>query len=148
VRCEFLQAQLAGLNVTLALHIVDEGEWNRARFSLDYDSQSGANFSGTVPEATEAVYGRYSRNPDAYAKHEDEVVDAFYDRLRAANAPEQRVAVWRELERYLLDEQVYLIPIAMSVQIVPYRSYVRGLAIPAEDGHTHTDFATAWLEGR
>jgi peptide/nickel transport system substrate-binding protein len=148
VRCEFLQAQLAGLKIALRLHIVDEGEWNRARFSLDYDSQSGAHFSGTVPEATEAVYGRYSRNPDAYAKHEDEAVDAFYRRLRAAVTPAQRAAVWRELERYLLDEQVYLIPIAATVQIVPYRSYVRGLAIPAEDGHTHTDFATVWLEVR
>ena len=27
VRCEFLQDQLAGLNIDLTLNIVDEGEW-------------------------------------------------------------------------------------------------------------------------
>ncbi len=146
VRCEFLQAGLAGLKIDLKLHIVDEGGWNRARFSLDYDTQSGANFSGTVAEATERAYGRYSRNPDAYARHEDPVIDVYYRRLREAGRPEQRRAIWRELERYLLVEQVYLVPIAGSVQIVPYRSYVKGLVIPPEDGHAHTDFATVWLD--
>jgi peptide/nickel transport system substrate-binding protein len=146
MRCEFLQDQLAGLNIDLRLHIVDEGEWNRARLSLDYDSQPGANFSGTVPEATEAVYGSYGRNPDAYAKYEDPAVDLFYHRLRAASAPEQRIGIWRDLEHYLLVEQVYLVPIAATVQVVPYRSYVKGLVIPVEDGHTHTDFATVWLD--
>jgi hypothetical protein len=58
----------------------------------------------------------------------------------------QRVAIWRELERYLVAEQAYLVPIANTIQVVPYRSYVRGLVIPPEDGHTHTDFATVWLD--
>lgn len=145
VRCEFLQAELAGLGVELELIIVDEAQWNRARLGLDFDSQSGAHFSGAIPEATEAAYGRYSRNPDAYANHEDEALDHFYRRLRAAHTLAQRQAIWRELERYLLDEQVYVIPIAATFQVIPYRSTVRGLAIPVEDGHTHTDFATVWL---
>ena len=33
-----------------------------------------------------------------------------------------------------------------SVQVVPYRAYARGVIIPPEDGHTHTDFATVWLD--
>lgn len=146
VRCEFLQAELKGLGIDLQLVIVDEAEWNRARFSLAYDSQSGANFSGTVPEATEAVYGRYSRNPDAYARHEDPKIDELYRRLREASQPDLRWAVWRQLERYLVHEQAYIIPIAATFQVIPYRSYVKGLVIPPEDGHTHTDFATVWIE--
>jgi peptide/nickel transport system substrate-binding protein len=148
MRCEYLQDQLRGLGVTLTLRIVDEGGWNRARLSLEFDTGPGAGFSGTVPEATEAVYGRYATNPDAYAKHDDPAVDALYRRLRAADQVPQRVAIWRELSRYLVDEQVHLIPIAMTLQVVPYRSSVRGLAIPIEDGHTHTDFATVWLDRR
>ena len=146
LRCEFLNDQLAGLGIDLRLHIVDEGQWSRARFSLDYDSQPGANFSGSVPEAMEAVYGRYSLNPDAYARHEDGRIDAYFRDLRAARLPDRRLEIWRELERYLLDEQVYLVPIAATMQVVPYRSYVKGLVIPPEDGHTHTDFATVWLD--
>jgi peptide/nickel transport system substrate-binding protein len=145
IRCEFLQHQLAGLGIDLRLQLVDEAEWNRARLGLEYDSQPGANFSGTVPEATEAVYGRYARHPDAYAKHDDEAVDELYRRLRAAAQLPQRVAIWRELELHLVAEQAYLVPIANTIQVVPYRSYVRGLVIPPEDGHTHTDFATVWL---
>lgn len=145
LRCEYLQDQLAGLGVRLELTVVDEADWNRVRTSDAFDTQSGATFSGTVPEATEAVYGRSSANPDAYPKHEDPVVEGLYRRLRAAVQPDARFALWRELERYLIDEQVYLVQIAATEAVVAYRAHVRGLAVPVEDGHTHTDFATVWL---
>ena len=144
--CEFLKDQLAGLGIDLQLHIVDEGEWNRARASLDYDSQQGRLTPSPIPEGTESVYGRYSNNPDTYAKHEDSRLDDLYRRLRDALTFDLRVERWREIERYLFVEQTYIIPIAESINVVPYRSYVRGLVIPTEDGHTHTDFAPVWLE--
>ena len=145
LRCEFLHAQLAGLGVNLELHLADEALWNRGRVSGDYDSQPGANFTAPVPEGTESVFGRSSLNPDAYAKHEDKAVDRFYVLLRRATTRDQRIQIWRDLERYLVDEQAYVIPIAGSVQVVAYRSWVRGVVVPPEDGHTHTDFATVWL---
>ena len=143
--CEFLKAQLADLGVELELQIVDEGEWNRARVSIDYDSQQGRLTPSPIPEGTESVYGRYSSNPDAYAKHEDRV-EELYNKLRGALTFDQRVEDWREIERYLFVEQTYVVPIAESINVIPYRSYVKGLAIPAEDAHTNTDFATVWLE--
>jgi peptide/nickel transport system substrate-binding protein len=145
---EFLKAQLAGLGINLELRIADEGEWNRARVSLDYDTQQGRLTPSPIPEGTESVYGRYSRNPDAYAKHEDEQVDRLYRRLNEALTFEQRVRIWRDIERYLFVEQTYIVPIAESINVVPYRTYVKGLAIPTEDAHTHTDFATVWLDGK
>ena len=39
--CQLLQAQLRDLNVDLRIQLIDEGEWNRARTSLDFDSQQG-----------------------------------------------------------------------------------------------------------
>lgn len=145
LRCEFLHAQLAGLGVDLELRLADEALWNRGRVSGDYDSQPGANFTAPVPEGTESVFGRSSLNPDAYAKHEDKEVDRFYVLLRRATNRDQRIQIWRDLERYLVDEQAYVIPIAGSVQVVAYRSWVQGVVAPPEDGHTHTDFATVWL---
>ncbi len=144
-RCEFLDNQLAGLNIDLRIQIVDEAEWNRGRVSLDYDSQPGSNFTSPIPEGTEAAYGVYSRFPDAYAKHEDTRVTALYGSLRGTRTHRQRVAAWRTLESYVVREQTYVVPIAGTVQVVPYRTYVKGLVIPPEDGHTHTDFATVWL---
>lgn len=144
---EFLKDQLAGLGIDLRLNVVDEGEWNRARVSLDYDSQQGRLTPSPIPEGTESVYGRYSRNPDAYAKHEDPHVDALYRRLRGALSLNQRIQIWRDIEHYLFVEQTYVIPIAESINVVAYRSHVKGLPVPTEDSHTHTDFATVWLDG-
>ena len=121
---------------------------NRARLSLDYDSQQGRLTPSPIPEGTESVYGRYSRNPDAYAKHEDEEVDKLYRLLRESLTFERRVEAWRDVERYLFVEQTYIVPIAESINVVPYRSYVKGLAVPTEDAHTNTDYATVRLEGR
>ena len=146
VRCEFLKDHLSGLGINLQLAIVDEGAWNRERITARHDSQEGAATPSPVPEGTESVYGRFSENPDAYAKHEDKAVDALYHRLRESLSLEQRIAVWRELERYLYVERTYIIPIAVAIQVVPYRTAVKGLAIPTEDGHTNTDFATVWLD--
>ena len=87
-------------------------------------------------------------SPDAYAKHEDENVDRLYQRLRDSLSYAQRVQIWREIERYLFVEQSYIVPIAESINVVPYRSYVRGLAMPTEDAHTFNDYATVWLDGR
>ena len=138
LRCEFLHAQLAGLGVDLELRLADEALWNRGRVSGDYDSQPGANFTAPLPEGTESVFGRSSLNPDAYAKHEDKEVDRFYVLLRRATNRDQRIQIWRDLERYLVDEQAYVIPIAGSVQVVAYRSWVQGVVAPPEDGpHAH-----------
>ncbi len=143
---EFLKAQLAGLGIELRIQVVDEGEWNRARVSLDYDTQQGRLTPSPIPEGTESVYGTYDRNPDAYAKHRDQTVDDMYDKLRSATSFEQRVALWREMQHYLFVEKTYIIPIAEAIYVVPYRSYVKGLIVPTEDSHTHTDFATVWLD--
>ena len=112
---EFLKAQLAGLGVDLKLRIVDEGEWNRARVSLDYDSQQGRLTPSPIPEGTVSVYGRYSQNPDAYAKHEDKTVDKLYFELKNATSLEQRIRLWREIEKYLFFDMTYIVPIAEAV---------------------------------
>ncbi len=143
---QFLKDQLAGLGIDLRLQIVDEAEWNRGRVSLDYDSQSGALSVLPIPEGTEGVYGRFSKNPDAYSKHEDMEIDRYYRELRDATTYSRRVDVWTELQKYLFLDQTYIIPIAEISYVQAFRTYVKGLAIPPEDGHTFTDYATVRLE--
>ncbi|MFH1141547.1 MAG: ABC transporter substrate-binding protein [Chloroflexota bacterium] len=143
---QFLKDQLKGLGIDLQLQVVDEAQWNTGRVSLDYDSAQGALTVMPIPEGTEGVYGRFSKSPDAYAKHEDEKVDEYYRLLLEASTTEGRIDVWRQLQEYLFIEQTYIIPIAEAIYVVPYRTYVRGLPVPAEDAHTHTDFATVWLD--
>ena len=146
--CEFLNDQLRGLGIDLVLRLVDTATWNQKRVSLDFDTQQGRLSVLPIPEGTEGVYGRFSRSPDAYAKHEDQKVDELYRLLRLATTPERRIGIWRQLQKYLFVDQTYIVPIAEAIYVVPYRTYVNGLVIPPEDGHTHTDFATVWLANR
>ena len=146
--CQLLQAQLRELGVDLRIDLVDEGEWNRARTSLDFDSQQGRLSVLPIPEGTEGVYGTYSVSPDSYAKHEDPKVSELYRLLREATLPERRLEVWRQLQRYIFVDQTYVVPIAEAIYVAPYRTHVKGLTVPPEDGHTHTDFATVWLSPR
>lgn len=143
---QFLKDQLATLGIDLQLQIVDEGEWNRARVSLDYDSQSGNLSLLSTPEGTEGVFGRFSKSPDAYAKHEDYEIDRYYSNLRDATTYNRRIDVWYQLQQYIYLTQTYVIPIAEITYIQAFREYVHGLIIPPEDGHTFTDYATVWLE--
>lgn len=143
---EFLKDQLSGLGIDLQLQIVDEGEWNRARVSTDYDSQQGRLTPSPIPEGTESVFGRYSANPDAYAKHDDPEVDQLYRRLRAAVTMQGRIQIWRDIEQYLFVEQTYIVPVAESINVVPYRSWVKGLVFPTEDAHSFNDHASVWLD--
>jgi ABC-type transport system substrate-binding protein len=143
---QFLKDQLSGLGIDLQLKIVDEAEWNRGRVGLDYDSQSGALSVLPIPEGTEGVYGRFSKSPDAYAKHEDLNIDRLYRELKDAISYTRRVDVWYQLQKYLFLDQTYIIPIAEITYIQAFRTYVKGLVIPPEDGHTFTDYATVRLD--
>ena len=55
----------------------------------------------------------------------------LYEALRATRTHRQRVAAWREIERYVVRDRSYVVPIAGTIQVVPYRTYVKGLVIPA-----------------
>lgn len=143
--CEYLKSQLGGLGIDLTLNMVEEGQWNNARGSIYYDTQQGRLTPSTIPEGTESVYGRYSQNPDAYAKHEDQKVDQMYRLLRNSLSTPRRVELWRAIEEYLYVEQTYIIPIAESINVVPYRSFIKNLDIPPEDSHTYTDFTKVWI---
>ena len=73
-------------------------------------------------------------------------MDNLYSELRESLDFQSRVTRWREIEKYLFLEQTYVIPIAESINVIPYRTNVNGLFTPIEDAHTHTDFATVWIE--
>ena len=144
--CEFLKYQLEGLGIELILNMADEGEWSRGRISLDYDSQQGRLTPSPIPEGTQSVYGRYINNPDSYAKHDDIAVDNLYKLLENALTLDRRVEIWRDIEKYLFVDKTYIIPIAESINVIPYHTYVKGLAIPVEDAHANTDFTTVWID--
>lgn len=145
--CQFTQAQLLGLGIDLKLEIQDFAPWTAAGQSPDYDSyQSGSTVSTPLPEAMELILTVYSVSRSAYTKHEDPKVPALFRRINEATSFDERVKLWRELERYYVLEQVLLVPLPQRNSVIPYRSYVTGLVVPAEGVMNYLDFATVWLD--
>jgi peptide/nickel transport system substrate-binding protein len=146
-RCEFYQSQLAGLGINLKIPVVDDAGWNLGRPTLDYETQDGGTVSfAVIPEALEGPLTIYSRNKLAEAKHEDPKVLAFFNRMQATVSYDERVKIYRELERYYLLEQVYGVPSFGDMSVMPYRSYVKGIILSQENNQNDTDFPTVWLD--
>ena len=146
-RCEFLAAQLAGLNITLNLELMDAPAWTAAGQTLDYGAvQSAAGISSHLPEPNEAAFLPYSESKAAIAKHEDPNVKGYFDRLKATNDFDERKAIWQEFEQYWLLDQYYGVPIAGNLAHIPYRSWVKGRIHPPEQIMAYLDFATVWLD--
>ncbi len=144
--CEWLNADLAGLGVDMPLDLKDDATWvQQSRATTDWDTQI-LRFDRLFPESLEPQTTRASLNSGARIKHEDPKIPEFFRRFDAARTLEQRQQIYRELERYILVEQVYSIPLFDEVFAFPYRSYVKGLMNPPEDVNHNLDFVTVWLD--
>ena len=145
--CEFTHAQLGGLGIDVDINIVDEAGWSAGRLTLNNDIQIGGGAgTDTIPESAEDALTTYSTSNFAPAKHEDPKVVETFRQLNSTSSLEERVRIWREFERYLLLERVYLAPAFGQLAVVPYRSEVKGLPIPPEGVMNSQDHATTWLD--
>ena len=146
-RCEFLAAQLAGLNIKLKLELMDAPAWKVAATTLDYGAvQSAGGITSHLPEPNEPGFLPYSKSKVGIVKHEDPKVGEYFTRLKATNDFEERKTIWQDFERYWLQEQYYGVPIAGNLATIPYRSWVKGRIHPPEQIMSYLDFSTVWLD--
>lgn len=144
--CEWLNADLAGLGVDMPLDLKDDATWvTQSRTTTDWDTQI-LRFDRLFPEALEVQMTQASINTGTRIKHEDPKVIEFFRRLDTARSLEQRQQTYQELEKYILVDQVYAIPLFDEVFAFPYRSHVKGIFPPPEDVNHNLDFATVWLD--
>jgi peptide/nickel transport system substrate-binding protein len=145
-RGEFIHGQLAGLGVDVKLELRDNAGEIAGRLTLDFDTSAGgvALFS-IIPEQLELGMTTYSISKYSGPKHEDPKIPEFFRRLKAAPSFDERVKVFRELERYYILEQAYAITIFGDIGVIPYRSHVKGISIPTESV-LNIDFAATWLD--
>jgi peptide/nickel transport system substrate-binding protein len=145
-RCLFYQDQLKGLGIDLKLTLMNTAQWNEAALSLDYDSTQSPATAGPIPEGAEAIFTVYSVSKAPKTKHEDAKVPEFYRRLNATTSFDERVKIWREFERYMILDQVLLVPMTTDDAVVPFRSRVKGVALPAEFIINIYDYAQMWVD--
>jgi ABC-type transport system substrate-binding protein len=146
--CEYLQDQLRSLGINAEISPMDYTQFiSYARIGLDAPLLSGGIAAYvTIPEATESSIGTYDKTPYSVGKHNDPKVNEFFGRMAAARSVAERTEVWRALERYLLLEQVYVVPLSAGLNVVPYRSYVKGIIVPGESKYQSVDYAEVWLD--
>jgi peptide/nickel transport system substrate-binding protein len=144
----FVQGQLTGLGINAKINLVDNAGWMQAGYARNYDLYDGSTPNALIPEQTQASFDVASRTPSGgnSASHEDPKVSDFYDQLHQASNMDQRVQVWRALEKYLILDQVYFVGLPARTRVIPYRSYVKGLFPPPENQYHNLDFASVWLD--
>ena len=66
--------------------------------------------------------------------------------MRASSSLDERIKVWRELERYWLLDEVYGVPLVGNLATIPYRSWVKGRLLARSRSWPTWDFSTVWLD--
>jgi peptide/nickel transport system substrate-binding protein len=144
---EFYQGQLLGLGIDLGLKLLDEPAYEAARLTLEHETQHGGTSGNPIiPEATELYLNVYSKTKVGRMKQEDPKIAEFFRRLNSTTSLEERVKIWRDMERYVVTEQFYYVPMAAPDSIIPYRSHVKGVVVPPERIPEYLDFATLWID--
>jgi peptide/nickel transport system substrate-binding protein len=144
----FVQGQLAGLGINANISLVDNAGWMQAGYSRNYVLFDGSTPNALIPEQTQGSFDVASRTPSGgnASAHEDPKVSDFYAQLHQATSMDQRVQIWRALEKYLIVEQVYFVGLPARTRVIPYRSYVKGLFPPPENQYHNLDFASVWMD--
>lgn len=146
-RCQYLQDQLRPLGIDLKFDIMDTPQWVLAGKSLSHDAlQVSAGIPTWLPEALEGGFTRYSISTGAYSKHEDPKIVEFFDRIKGTSNVEERIRTWRAFERYVLLEQVLVVPTSGQVSALAFPTYVKGRVIPDEGVMNHLELATVWFD--
>jgi ABC-type transport system substrate-binding protein len=143
---EWIQGQLATIGIRASLDLVDVATYNERAARKDFNLQTGKGATITFPEGLSVLINRLSLANNAFAVHEDPKVAEFFTRFDTARTMEQRQTIYREMEKYVLQDQVYGVVLYDQVQTIPYRSYVKGMMIPQEDITANLSFATVWLD--
>jgi peptide/nickel transport system substrate-binding protein len=143
---EWIQGQLATVGIKVSLDLVDVATYNERAARKDFNLQTGKGATITFPEGLSVLLDQLSLANNAFAVHEDAKVHEFFARFDTAKNMEERVQIYRDMEKYVLLDQVYGVVLYDQVQTIPYRSHLKGILLPQEDITAGLSFATAWLD--
>ena len=86
-------------------------------------------------------------NPRTSVIHNDPKIAAFFKRLGTLTTLEDRRELAQELERYVIQDQVYVVTTFVGFDLFAYRDYVKGLPIDKTGRNGKlTSHATVWLD--
>ena len=141
---EWWTGALAGSGITVKLKFLEVAANEETRSRSDYQATDGGVGSVT-PENLIRTISTKEISPRAAPVHNDPKIAEFFDRLAREPSHDGRVEVFREFERYVLQEQVYTVVTFVGADLWVHRSYVKGQPAPALNGDFGS-FATVWMD--
>lgn len=143
--CEYVEAQLTGLfgQGNVRLELIDTAAWNQRVCDATYQLTI-AGIVGLWPQETATYFS--PENRCARIKTTDEKIKDAYVQLGSAKDVPSMVDIFRNLERYVLQEQAYAMVMWWEIAVLGFRDYVKGVLIPQESVFNFTDQATVWLD--
>ena len=145
--CEFFAEQLRTLGVDVTIDMRGIADYEQAGCAGDYDLRiGGGGISAPFPEAAYDPTSSAAVNPCAVTKHQDAKVDNFFIELFRTTSFDKRVQIARDLERYLVLEQAYLVTSWTQVYWQPFRGYVHGVIDPGEEPCNYCAYSTVWMD--
>ena len=142
---EWWQGELAPLGIQLKLNLNDYQTYDSLKLKTDW-KVIDSSISAPFPERLEERIATKTISPRSNIIHEDQKITEFFERLNGSPELETRRAIFQEMERYMLVEQVYTVQTFVGFNRLPIRSHVKGIFIPTETPPTHVDYATVWLD--
>jgi hypothetical protein len=86
-------------------------------------------------------------SPYAKVVHNDPKIAGFLSELNQRTELEGKREVIREMEKYVLLDQVFAVRTYIGVDLVPHRDYVKGMYVPVSlSPPTYASYATVWLD--
>jgi peptide/nickel transport system substrate-binding protein len=142
---EWWQGALAPLGIDLELELFEYANFDQQKLTTDW-KVNGASVAGVFPEQVEERLTLRSKSPRTNVLHEDAKIADFFSRLARTSVYEERLEIGREMERYVLKDQVYIVKTFVGISRIPFRTYVKGMFVPVVRPPTHVDYATVWLD--
>ena len=86
-------------------------------------------------------------SPYAKVVHNDPKIAGFLSELNQRTELEGKREVIREMEKYVLLDQVFAVRTYIGVDLVPHRDYVKGMYVPVSlSPPTYASYSTVWLD--
>jgi ABC-type transport system substrate-binding protein len=144
----YYQGQLSDLGIRTNLDLKDAGTYTQLTATTDPQWELKVSGIGAVvhPWALYPILNAVNKGATGTA-HNDPQVVAMFEEMRAALPDFAKTkAVYSKLQKYMLEDQPYVVPTYSQLYEIPYRAYVQGLSAPVENTYHNLDFATVWLD--
>ena len=145
---EFAASDLRGLGINADIKIFTVGPWEQLKCDGAYDFIVDVHTGHLqFPDSTFGVVASIDSNPCARAWHNDSRVDDLFEQIIASGDHEERIRLSQEVEKLLVQDEVYIAPMYTRKAATPLRSNVIGFQLAQGlDSVEYRDNRTVWLD--